>query len=113
MKHLLLGMYHTDLQPYSSEPEKDILNLLRSNTVLLMEKGELADYALGHKFIMNSSAEIVIMKDGDTHICPEGEYAHVFFPDAEVTETFYQSNHGSSYSFSKARIITKTGEPCE
>lgn len=113
MNVLMLGMYYTELTHYSQNPEKSILWLLERDYTLLMENGELADYALGHKFIMNSDATIVIMKDGDTHVCPEGEYRHIFFSDAQVTSSFTRVDTGDSFTFNSVRVITKTGEPSE
>lgn len=64
----LLGMSGTDLLHYSSEPEKAIIHLMAYGTpTLIMEPGELADFAQGHKLLTNSNAKIVILGE---HDCP-------------------------------------------
>ena len=77
----LLGMNGTDLLHYSSEPEKAIVHLMSYGTpTLIMEPGELADLAQGHKLLTNSNAEIVILNEHDCYFAPVGNYFHIFLP---------------------------------
>lgn len=70
----LLGMNGTDLLHYSSEPEKAIIHIMAYGTpTLIMEPGELADFAQGHKLLTNSNAKIVILNEEDYYLAPEGD----------------------------------------
>lgn len=107
----LLGMKGTDLLHYSSVPEKAILHVMSHGTsTLIMEPGELADFAQGHKLITNSNAEIVILQNGESVFIPLGDYAHVFIKDADVRNSSGNHNHPDYYS-GIARIITRTSPP--
>ena len=99
----LLGMAGKDLLHYSSEPEKAITLLMTYGTpTLVMEPGELADFAQGHKLLVNSNAEIVILNEEDCYIAPEGDYFHIFLPVKVRTSMVREGN-----SFRSIRIITK------
>ena len=99
----LLGMSGTDLLHYSSEPEKAIIHLMTfGNSTLIMEPGELADFAQGHKLLTNSNAEIVILNEGDSYLAPEGDYFHIFLPVEVRTSMVREGN-----SFKTIRFITK------
>lgn len=109
----LLGMHGTDLLHYSSEPEKAIIHFMTYGTsTLIMEPGELADFAQGHKLLTNSSAEIVILQNGESVFIPLGDYAHVFIKDAVVRNSSGNPNHPDYYS-GIARIITRKLHPTE
>ena len=99
----LLGMKGKDLLHYSSEPEKAIIHLMIYGTpTLIMEPGELADFAQGHKLLVNSNAEIVILNEKDCYIASEGDYFHIFLPVKVRTSMVREGN-----SFRSIRIITK------
>ena len=99
----LLGMSGTDLLHYSSEPEKAIIHLMSyGNSTLIMEPGELADFAQGHKLLTNSNAEIVILNGEDSYFAPEDNYFHIFLPVTVRTSMVREGN-----SFKTIRIITK------
>lgn len=99
----LLGMRGTDLPHYSSEPEKAIIHLMTyGNSTLIMEPGELADFAQGHKLLTNSNTEIVILNEEDSYLAPEGDYFHIFLPVTVRTSMVREGN-----SFKTIRIITK------
>lgn len=99
----LLGMSGTDLLHYSSEPEKAIVHLMTYGTsTLIMEPGELADFAQGHKLLTNSNAEIVILNEGDSYLAPEGDYLHIFLPVKVRTSVVKEGS-----SFRTIRFITK------
>ncbi len=93
----LLSMRGTDLLHYSSEPEKAIIHIMTYGTpTLIMEPGELADFAQGHKLLTNSNAEIVILCDGDSYLAPEGDYFHIFLP---VKVRISMVKEGNSFRF--------------
>lgn len=99
----LLGMSGTDLLHYSSEPEKAIIHLMPyGNPTLIMEPGELADFARGHKLLSNSNAEIVILNEDDCYFAPVGDYFHIFLPVEVRTSVVRECN-----SFRTIRFITK------
>lgn len=99
----LLGMSGTDLLHYSSEPEKAIIHLMTyGNPTLIMEPGELADFAQGHKLLTNSNSEIVILNEEGSYLAPEGDYFHIFLPVKIRTSMVREGN-----SFRTIRIITK------
>lgn len=103
----LLGMSGTDLLHYSSEPEKAIVHIMTyGNPTLIMEPGELADFARGHKLLTNSNAEIVILQNGESVFIPLGDYAHVFIKDATIRNSSGNPNH-TDYHSGIARIITR------
>lgn len=103
----LLGMKGTDLLHYSSEPERAIIHVMTyGNTTLIMEPGELADFARGHKLLTNSNAKIVILQNGESVFILLGDYAHVFIKNATVRNSSGNPNHPDYYS-GIARIITK------
>ena len=107
----LLGMRGTDLLHYSSEPEKAIIHILScGNSTLIMEPGELADFAQGHKLLTNSNAGIVILQNGESAFIPLDDYAFVFIKDAAVRNSSGNPNHPDYYS-GIARIITRTSPP--
>ena len=107
----LLGMSGTDLLHYSSEPEKAIVHLMSyGNSTLIMEPGELADFAQGHKLLTNSNAEIVILQNGESALIPLDDYAFVFIKDAAVRNSSGNPNH-PDYCSGIARIITRTPPP--
>lgn len=97
----LLGMYGIDLLHYSSEPEKAIIHIMTYGTpTLIMEPGELADFANGHKLLTNSNAKIVILNEGDTYHAPEGDYFHIFLSVTVRTSMVKEGN-----SFRSIRIL--------
>lgn len=97
----LLGMKGTDLLHYSSVPDKAILRIMTYGTpTLIMEPGELADFAQGHKLLTNSNAKIVILNEGDTYLTPEGDYFHIFLPVTVRTSMVKEGN-----SFRSIRIL--------
>lgn len=99
----LLSMRGTDLLHYSSEPEKAIIHLMTFGTpTLIMEPGELADFAQGHKLLTNSNTEIVIFNEGDSYLAPEGDCFYIFLPVEVRTSMVREGN-----SFSTIRFITK------
>ena len=99
----LLGMSGTDLLHYSSEPEKAIIHIMSyGNSTLIMEPGELADFAQGHKLLTNSNAEIVILNEEDSYLAPEEDYFHIFLPVTVRTSMVREGNF-----FRTIRIITK------
>lgn len=107
----LLGMSGTDLLHYSSVPEKAIIHIMTyGSSTLIMEPGELADFAQGHKLITNSNAEIVILQNGESVSIPLGDYAHVFIKDATVRNSSGNPNH-PDYRSGIARIITRKLHP--
>lgn len=107
----LLGMKGTDLLHYSSVPEKAILHVMSHGTsTLIMEPGELADFAKGHKLLTNSNAEIVILQNDESASILLGEYAHVFIKNTTVRYSSGNPNHPDYYS-GIARIITRKLPP--
>lgn len=103
----LLGMNGKDLLHYSSEPEKAILHIMTYGIpTLIMEPGELADFAQGHKLLTNSNAEIVILQKGESASVLLGEYAYVFIKNATVRYSSGNPNH-PDYCSGIARIITR------
>lgn len=103
----LLSMRGTDLLHYSPEPEKAIIHLMTYGThILIMEPGELADFAQGHKLLVNNNAEIVILQNGEAVFIPLGDYAFVFIKEATVRNSSGNPNHPDYYS-GIARIITR------
>lgn len=99
----LLSMSGTDLLYYSSEPEKAIIHIMSyGNPTLIMEPGELLDFAQGHKLLTNSNAEIVILNEEDSYIAPESDYFHIFLPVSVRTSMIREGK-----SFKTIRIITK------
>lgn len=107
----LLGMKGTDLLHYSSEPEKAIIHIMTyGTTTLIMEPGELSDFAQGHKLLTNSNAEIVILQNGESVFIPLGDYAHVFIKNTTVRTSSGNPNHPDYYS-GIARIITRKLPP--
>lgn len=103
----LLGMKGTDLLHYSSEPEKAIIHIMTYGTpTLIMEPGELADFAQGHKLLTNSNAEIVILSEEDSYFAPEGDYFHIFLPVKVRTSVVLEGN-----SLKSIRIITRKLPP--
>ena len=99
----LLGMRGTNLLHYASVPEKAIIHLMTYGTsTLIMEPGELADFAQGHKLLTNSNTDIVILNEEDSYIAPEGDYFHIFLPVEVGTGMVREGN-----SFSTIRIINK------
>lgn len=103
----LLSVRGTDLMHYHFEPEKVIVHAMAyENPTLIMEPGELADFAQGHKLLANSNTEIVILQNGESVFIPLGEYAHVFIKDVTVRNSSGNPNHPDYYP-GIARIITK------
>lgn len=100
-------MRGTDLLHYSSEPEKAIIHIMaHDKPTLIMEPGELADFAQGHKLLTNSNAEIVILQNGESSFILLGDYAFVFIKEATVRNSSGNPNHPDYYS-GIARIITR------
>lgn len=100
----LLGMTGTDLLHYSSEPERAIIHIMAyGNPTLIMEPGELADFVQGHRLLVNSNAEIVILNEEDCYYAPEGDYFHIFLPVTVRTTGIIEDG-----SLKTIRIITKT-----
>lgn len=83
MKVLFLPMYDNQLSHYSDNPKETIDWLLRYDSHLVMEPGELADYARGAIFLLNSEAKVTIHQHGDRLIVPEGESVFLFFEDTK------------------------------
>lgn len=81
MNVLFLPLYDTKLSHYSNNPETAIDWLLQYDSHLVMEPGELADYAKGAILILNSEARVTIHEPGDKLIVPEGESVFLFFKD--------------------------------
>lgn len=107
----LLGMKGTDLLHYSSKPEKAIIHIMSYGTsTLIMEPGELADFAWGHKLLTNSNAKIVILQNGESVFIPLEDYAHVFIKNVTVRNSSGNPNHPDYYS-GIARIITRKLPP--
>ena len=99
----LLGMTGTELTYYSSEPEKAITHIMQyGSPTLIMEPGELLDFAQGHKLLTNSNAEIVILNEGDSYIAPESDYFLIFLPVTVRTSMVSEGIY-----FRIVRIITK------
>lgn len=69
---------------------------------LIMEPGELLDFAQGHKLLTNSNAEIVILNEHDSYLAPEEEYFHVFLPVRVRTSMVREGK-----SFRSIRFISK------
>lgn len=98
-----LGERGSDVVYYYSEPEKAIIHIMAYGTsTLIMEPGELADFAQGHKLLVNSNAEIVILNEKDCYIASEGDYFHIFLLVKVRTSMVREGN-----SFRSIRIITK------
>ncbi|QHJ80059.1 MAG: hypothetical protein [Caudoviricetes sp.] len=85
----MLGMHGTKLVHYSSEPERAILHLLACDSTLVMEPGELADFAKGHKFLMDSQARIIELTPDDYCMAKAGDYYHIFMPVTITEQTVY------------------------
>lgn len=103
----LLGMRGTNLLHYSSEPEKAIIHIMTNDKpTLIMEPGELADFAQGHKLLVNSNANIVILQNGESVFIPLSDYAFVFIKKATVRNSSGNPNH-PDYYHGIARIITR------
>lgn len=107
----LLGMRGTDLLHYSSVPEKAITHVMSYGTAtLIMEPGELADFAQGHRLLTNSNVEIVILQNGESVFIPLGDYAYVFIKEVTVRNSSGNPNHPDYYS-GIARILTRKLPP--
>lgn len=106
-----LGERGSDVVYYQSEPEKAVILVMSYDSyTLIMEPGELADFAQGHKLLTNSNAEIVILQNGESAFIPLDDYAFVFIKDAAVRNSSGNPNHPDYYS-GIARIITRTSPP--
>lgn len=98
-----LGERGSDVVYYQSEPEKAVILVMSYDSyTLIMEPGELADFAQGHKLLTNSNAEIVILNEGDSYLAPEGDCFHIFLPVSVRTGVVKEGN-----SFRTIRFITK------
>lgn len=98
-----LGERGSDVVYYHSEPEKAVILVMSYDSyTLIMEPGELADFAQGHKLLTNSNTEIVIFNEGDSYLAPEGDCFHIFLPVEVRTSMVREGN-----SFSTIRFITK------
>lgn len=97
----------TDLQVYSHKPVDVITNHMHfRNLTLIMEPGELLDFAQGHKLLTNGSVGIVILKEeGDALHVYDGHFL-IFTP---VTVRTSMVREGKS--FRSIRIITRTLPP--
>lgn len=99
----LLSMSGTELLHYSSKPEKAIIHIMSYGTpTLIMEPGELADFAQGHKLLTNSNVEIVILNEHESYFAPEGDYFHIFLPVTIRTTGLIEDG-----SLKTIRIISK------
>lgn len=91
----LLLAQGTNLTHYSSHEETAITWILQYGIgCLLMEPGELVDFAQGHKLLTNSEAKIVILQPGESHFVKDGDYAYIFFDDAKVKTCTSEANGG-------------------
>lgn len=57
--------------------------ILSQKGLVLLEPGELADYARGAVLLLNSGAKVTIHQHGDRLIVPEGESVFLFFEDTK------------------------------
>lgn len=98
-----LGERGSDVVYYQSEPEKAVILVMSYDSyTLIMEPGELADFAQGHKLLTNSNTEIAILNGEDNYLAPEGNCFHIFLPVDVRTSMVREGS-----SFSTIRIITK------
>lgn len=79
MKVLFLPMYDNKLSHYSDNPKETIDWLLKYDSHLVMEPGELADYARGCLLMLNSEAKITVLEPDRPTVIPHGESAFLFF----------------------------------
>lgn len=99
-----LGERGSDVVYYCSEPEKAvILAMSYDSYTLIMEPGELADFARGHKLLTNSNTEIVILNEQESYFAPEGDCFHIFLPVTVRTTRIIEDGF-----LKTIRIITKT-----
>ena len=107
MKVLFLPMYDDVLHHYGSNPYESIDWLLRYDSHLLMEPGELADYAQGHKLLTNSEATITIMEPDNSVRIPYGESAFLFFePTISMGMVQFIDSGGNTNNIRRIRVIS-------
>ena len=108
MSITLLGGFGTSKRPFAFEPEEAIPFLLTlPDSILLMEPGELADFALGHKLLTNSQSTIIILQEDDYYLAPECECYYIFFP-ANIAEQTISMGSGYWKKTNKVRRITRS-----
>ena len=103
MKVLFLPMYDNELSHYSDNPKETIDWLLRYDSHLIMEPGELADYARGAILLLNSEAKITVIEPDISVKVPYGESAFLFF-EPIVSEMLGKDNN--EFGFIKVRIVS-------
>ena len=102
----MLGMLGTKLVHYSSMPEKAILQLLAYDSTLVMEPGELADFAKGQKFLMDSQARIIELTPDDYCMAKAGDYYHIFMPVIITEQTVYTDKKIAVRKISPSSYLT-------
>lgn len=105
MKVLFLPMYGNQLNHYSDNPKETIDWLLRYDSHLVMEPGELADYARGAVLLLNSEAKITVIEPDISVKVPYGESAFLFF-EPNLSEGFNSLTVKGSSGFKKVRIVS-------
>lgn len=106
MQVRMLRMNGTVLVHYSSIPEKAIQWLTNYPSTIIMEPGELADFARGHQLMTNGLAKIVILQNDESISIPEGEYAYITIPDVVVK--MVNTKPGSYQNNSYVRTIRRS-----
>lgn len=102
---LFLPMYDNELYHYSDNPKETIDWLLRYDSHLVMEPGELADYARGAILLLNSEAKVTVLESDVSLRIPYGENAFLFF-EPNLSEGFVELTIDGSDGFKKVRIIS-------
>lgn len=106
MKVLFLPMYDNKLFHYGVNPKETIDWILKYDSHLIMEPGELADYARGCLLMLNSEAKVTVLEPGNSIRIPYGDSAFLFF-EPNLSEGFIGLRlDGSSDGFKKVRIIS-------
>ena len=103
MKVLFLPMYDNQLSHYSDNPKETIDWLLRYDSHLVMEPGELADYARGAILLLNSEAKVTVIEPDTSVAIPLGESAFLFF-EPIVSEMLGKDNN--EFGFVKVRTLS-------
>lgn len=104
MKVLFLPMYDNQLNHYSDNPKETIDWLLRYDSHLVMEPGELADYARGALHLLNSEAKVTVIEPDASVAIPLGESAFLFLEPNLSGGIISHTVKGSS-GFKKVRTI--------
>lgn len=107
MKVLFLPMYDNQLSHYRDNPKETIDWLLRYDSHLVVEPGELADYAIGAILLLNSEAKITVIEPDISVKVPYGESALLFF-EPIVSEMLGKDNN--EFGFVKVRILSPQGK---